>query len=145
MKLFIYLHMLLVLSGGLFARTIDPNRYYQYYRQTRNEPSTVQPIYLLVTTSSKIYSIKLSGNFNYNSVESERFKTENDVIYREDDLSNNWITDAFYVKSEGLIYVNVYNSSSSSSNIFTLKYDQESNRYLKNVLYRDQRFCLGKF
>ena len=66
------------------------------------------------------------------------------VIYEEKNHQNNWITDAFYVKSENLIYVNVYNSTSATSDIFTLKYDQAKDQWHKNVLYRDQSFCLGK-
>ena len=103
-----------------------------------------QPIYLLVTTSSKIYSLPIQYNFQLDNIDTEKFYNENNVIYKENDLSNNWITDAFYVKSEDLIYVNVYNSSSASSDIFTLKYSKETNGYVKNVLYRNQRFCLGK-
>ena len=66
-----------------------------------------------------------------------------EIIYEENKNSNNWITDAFYIKSEDLIYVNVYNSSSSSSNIFTLSYDQAKQEWIKNMLYRDQSYCLG--
>ena len=115
-------------------------------------------VYLLVSTSSKIYCMKMPNEAdqaqlqqqqqhqqyyyrnNYNDRDLKSFS----IIYEEKNHQNNWITDAFYVKSENLIYVNVYNSTSATSDIFTLKYDQTRDQWIKNVLYRDQSYCLGE-
>ena len=139
-------------------------------RLKRNDESSFQsneaaPVYLLVSTSSKIYCMKMPDEFdqlqqqqpqpqlnqqqqqlyyyrnNYYDRDSKNFA----IIYEEKNHQNNWITDAFYVKSENLIYVNVYNSTSATSDIFTLKYDQMRDVWIKNVLYRDQSYCLGCF
>ncbi len=126
----IVIFLLIIVSAS--TRTIPPV-----------ETLTQQPIYLLITTSSKIYSLPLPNSFQIDNFDMDKFYTENNVIYKEPELSNNWITDAFYVKSENLIYVNVYNSTSASSDIFTLKYNKETNTYIKTVLYNNQRFCLG--
>jgi hypothetical protein len=119
------------------------------------------PMYLLVSTSSKIYCMKIPDDINQvqqqqpqlNQPQQQLYYYRNNyydrdaknyaVIYEEKNHQNNWITDAFYVKSENLIYVNVYNSTSATSDIFTLKYDQVRDQWIKNVLYRDQSFCLG--
>lgn len=107
-----------------------------------------QDYYLLVSTSSKIYCIRMP---NTNLSDSRFVNTEayfedtsnHEIIYEEQKQSNNWITDAFYVKSENLIYVNVYNSTSSSSNIFTLSFDKNEQKWTKKMLYKDQSYCLG--
>ena len=101
-------------------------------------------VYLLITTSSKIYCMPLNSTFAYTSLSNggEYFTSQNGIIYEEADLSNNWITDAFYVRAEDLIYVNVYNSSAASGIIFTLKYVE--GQWIKQILYRDQSYCLGK-
>lgn len=108
------------------------------------------PIYILVSTSSKIYCMKMPDLNRINSVGHANYmKYLEDlknyvVIYQEKSSSNaNWITDAFYVKSEDLIYVNVYNSTAASSEIFTLKYDKVTDVWQKTVLYKDQSYCLG--
>ncbi|RNA00369.1 hypothetical protein BpHYR1_029204 [Brachionus plicatilis] len=90
--------------------------------------------FLLVSTSSKLYSMKLPGPYHYDN--------SHELIYEETDPVNCWITDAFYVKAESLIYVNVYNSSSFSSQIFTLK-RTNNGQWDKKVLYSDQNNCLG--
>lgn len=130
-----------MLSNG-FARRFN-TKYQEYYRrnlrrETHNAPP---PTYLLITTSSKIYSMAIPASFSYDTIDLQQ--RENQVIYSESGNLNNWITDAFYVKSEDLIYVNVYNSSAYSSNIFTLKYNRYENKWEKNVLYKDQSYCLG--
>lgn len=91
-------------------------------------------VFLLVSTSSKLYSMKLPESYHYD--------TSYELIYEETDPVNCWITDAFYVKAESLIYVNVYNSSSLSSQIFTLK-NTKNGKWNKKVLYSDQNNCLG--
>jgi len=122
------------------------------------------PMYLLVSTSSKIYCMKIPDDINQvqqqpqpqpqlNQPQQQLYYYRNNyydrdtknyaVIYEEKNHQNNWITDAFYVKSENLIYVNVYNSTSATSDIFTLKYDQVRDQWVKSVLYRDQSYCLG--
>ena len=113
-------------------------------------------VYLLISTSSKIYCMKMpddadlassqqsSQQYYYRNNYYERDSKNFAVIYEEKNHQSNWITDAFYVKSENLIYVNVYNSTSATSDIFTLKYDQVKDQWIKNVLYRDQSYCLGK-
>lgn len=93
-----------------------------------------EQVFLLVSTSSKLYSMKLPDSYHYETVY--------ELIYEETDPVNCWITDAFYVKSENLIYVNVYNSSSFSSQIFTLK-NTNTGQWDKKVLYSDQNNCLG--
>lgn len=112
-------------------------------------------VYLLISTSSKIYCMKMpddadlfssqqsSQQYYYRNNYYERDSKNYAVIYEEKNHQSNWITDAFYVKSENLIYVNVYNSTSATSDIFTLKYDQAKDQWIKNVLYRDQSYCLG--
>lgn len=103
-------------------------------------------VYLLVSTSSKLYAMKIPDV--HTVVRSSQRSYYDDLsnyelIYEQKNLVHNWITDAFYVKSENLIYVNVYDSSSSSSDIFTLKYNRVSNQWEKNILYKDQNNCLG--
>ena len=147
MKYLVALTVLLVLSNWADGRNVNPMSYHQYYqRNIRSQVENLpQPTYLLITTSSKIYSLEIPANFDYAKIQGEKLRTDAKVIYAENDLANNWITDAFYVKSEDLIYVNVYNSSASASDIFTLKYNRLSDSFEKNVLYRNQRYCLGKF
>lgn len=142
MKLVICLILLTMLSSGSFARRFN-TKYQQYYSRNlrRETPNTPPPTYLLITTSSKIYSMRIPASFNYAGIDLQQ--RENEVIYSESGHLNNWITDAFYVKSEDLIYVNVYNSTSYSSNIFTLKYNRYGNKWEKKVLYKDQSYCLG--
>ena len=141
MRLITSTTLLFLLSiGSSSARTLLTSS-----KDITQPQTSPQPIYFLVTTSSKIYSLPIPYNFQFDTIDTESFyNAENNVIYKEQDLSNNWITDAFYVKSEDSIYVNVYNSSSSASDIFTLKYNKQTGAYVKNVLYRDQSFCLGK-
>jgi hypothetical protein len=134
-------------------------------RPVRSEFSGKQ-VYLLVSTSSKLYCMRIPDlvsdhhhNSNSNNHRSSptgsssvlkrgAYYTASDlhnyeVIYEEKANPNCWITDALYVKSEQLIYVNVYNSSSAASDIFTLKHDPIANVWVKTVLYKDQSFCLG--
>lgn len=137
---------MLMLATRLLARLTDPmgyNKYYERHIRSQLNKNIPHSTYLLITTSSKIYSLRIPSNFEYDRIDSEQLRTENDVIYAESDLSNNWITDAFYVKSENLIYVNVYNSTASSSNIFTLEYNKDTHSYTKRILYKDQSYCLG--
>ncbi len=108
------------------------------------------PVYLLVSTSSKIYCMKMPDMNRITNIAQQNYLKNMDdlkhyrVIYEEKSKQNtNWITDAFYVKSEDLIYVNVYNSTAASSDIFTLKYDAGKDTWIKNVLYKDQSYCLG--
>jgi len=125
---FLKIYLFLIALNDLNARSI----------QRRNSIEINKQTYLLISTSSKIYCMQMptpttnvSNNENY------------EIIYEEKKLSNNWITDAFYIKSEDLIYVNVYNSTSSSSNIFTLNYDKQQSVWIKKTLYSDQSYCLG--
>ena len=117
-------------------------------RQIRSEDA--DPVYLLVSTSSKIYCMKMPDMNRITNIAQQNYLKNMDdlkhyrVIYEEKSkLNTNWITDAFYVKSEDLIYVNVYNSTAASSDIFTLKYDSSKDVWIKNVLYKDQSYCLG--
>ena len=142
---------------------------YKSDRLKRNDENfvtdeSVAPVYLLVSTSSKIYCMKMPDELDQlqfqqqpqpqlNQQQQQLYYYRNNyydrdaknfaIIYEEKNHQNNWITDAFYVKSENLIYVNVYNSTSATSDIFTLKYDQMRDQWIKNVLYRDQSYCLG--
>jgi hypothetical protein len=100
--------------------------------------------FLLISTASKIYSIKISDLTNINNQNKNLRKNKQNIIYKENDNGKYWITDVFYVKSEDLIYVNVYNSTISTSDIFTLRYDSNSDEWIKTVLYRDQGYSLGK-
>lgn len=105
-------------------------------------------VYLLISTSSKLYCMKMpdfSGRSHYQRLSQSYYDELKNyqVIYEEKNHANNWITDAFYVRSENLIYVNVYNSTAASSDIFTLKHDPISNTWIKTILYQDQSFCLG--
>jgi hypothetical protein len=104
-------------------------------------------VYLLVSTSSKLYCMRLPDMSDDGAL-LKRGAYYNDlhnyeIIYEERSHPNCWITDTVYVKSEQLIYVNVYNSSSASSDIFTLRHDPIANAWIKTVLYKDQSFCLG--
>lgn len=108
----------------------------------RDQQLTGPPVYLLISTSSKLYSMRLPEP-NAPPTRSSHLHQSYEVIYEEKTQANNWITDAFYVKSENLIYVNVYNSTSASSDIFTLRYDQTSGQWVKSMLYENQAFCLG--
>lgn len=127
---------------------------FNHKKYIRSSNDVNQQVYLLISTSSKLYCMKmpdLSPNsqtyqqqqnyyrLNYGYDDIRNFE----VIYEEKNQPNNWITDAFYVKSENLIYVNVYNSTSATSDIFTLRYDSSANVWTKNVLYKDQSYCLG--
>ena len=118
------------------------SRAMKYERLVRTVDDTA--VYLLITTSSKIYCMPLNSSFAYTSLGSsgDDYFSRSGIIYEEHDLSNNWITDAFYIRAEDLIYVNVYNSSAASSIIFTLKYVEGV--WVKQILYRDQSYCLGK-
>lgn len=141
MKFIICLNVLSMLISGLLAK-VDPILYKEYYQhKIQSRSAKAQSMNLLVTTSSKIYSVELPANFDFSTIDSQY--TESSIIYAENELFHNWITDAFYVKSEDLIYVNVYNSTSSSSNIFTLKLNRDTGKYDKTILYRDQSYCLG--
>ena len=142
MKILIWLNVFVIIVTGMLTSKADPILYKEFYQhKIRSRSAKPQPMYLLVTTSTKIYSVEIPANFDYTKVDQQR--TESNVIYSESELSHNWITDAFYVKSEDLIYVNVYNSTLSASDIFTLKYNEEKGKYEKTVLYTDQSFCLG--
>jgi hypothetical protein len=122
--------------------------------------SSEDSVYLLISTSSKLYCMRMpelsmnkggaasaattSNHHSYKLNHGYYDDIRNyEVIYEEKAHVNNWITDAFYVKSENLIYVNVYNSTSASSDIFTLKYDTSRHQWIKHVLYKDQSYCLG--
>lgn len=106
-------------------------------RPVRSEAPANTP-FLLMSTSSKLYCMRLPHDLS--QIDDEK---NIEIIYEEKSYSNSWITDAFYVKSEQLIYVNIYNSSSASSDIFTLKFDSPSGTWQKTVLYKDQSYCLG--
>ncbi len=123
------------------------------YRSPTNDQHLLRPVrtfgdvvpdsYLLFSTASKIYCMKMS------MLESQMDafdvslapRSSYDIIYEEDVNGNCWITDVFYVRSEDLIYVNVYNSSASSSQIMTLK--NIAGEWQKTILFRDQPYCLG--
>ena len=124
----------------------------QYFRPTRSGYDDIDPpVYLLISTSSKIYCMKMPDSTG--TGQNQHYYRPNpnyyddlknyEVIYEEKSHANNWITDAFYVKSENIIYVNVYNSTSATSDIFTLKFDPSRGAWTKKVLYRDQSYCLG--
>lgn len=128
-----------------------PGGYNNKMSRSSGGVGTEEPVYLLISTSSKLYCMKVPAEvsrlhsphhykLNHGYYDDIR---NYEVIYEEKAHVNNWITDAFYVKSESLIYVNVYNSSSASSDIFTLKYDSEKAQWVKTVLYKDQSYCLG--
>lgn len=114
------------------------------FNSKREQQSLTPPVYLLISTSSKLYSMRIPDPNHLPSGSSRYHMSQHyEVIYEEKTQANNWITDAFYVKSENLIYVNVYNSSSASSDIFTLRYDSVKGQWVKNMLYEDQAYCLG--
>ena len=122
----------------------------------REQHNSGPPVYLLISTSSKLYAMRMpelnsngmpitsgSNVRHYNDHHRNTPSSSYEVIYEERAQANNWITDAFYVRSENLIYVNVYNSTSASSDIFTLRYDPSRGQWLKQMLYEDQAYCLG--
>jgi hypothetical protein len=113
-------------------------------RPIRSELDSKQ-VYLLVSTSSKLYCMRLPDVSDHGPKRGAYYSDlqNYEIIYEERAHPNCWITDALYVKSEQLIYVNVYNSSSASSDIFTLRHDPIANVWIKTVLYREQSFCLG--
>jgi hypothetical protein len=124
---------------------------HHYITNNHNGGGHQAAVYLLISTSSKIYCMKLpatfaSGLISYTNNYFNEIKNYQ-IIYEEPSSSGanggNWITDVFYVKSENLIYVNAYNSTSATSEIFTLKYDKYKDIWLKRVLYKDQPYCLG--
>ena len=118
----------------------------QNNRPVRSELGGKQ-VYLLISTSSKLYCMRLpdmgdrSVLQNHSAFHHDLINYE--IIYEERTSLTSWITDAIYVKSENLIYVNVYNSSSVSSAIFTLRHEPMSNTWHKTLLYKDQSYCLG--
>ena len=107
------------------AKSVHDNHHRRLPRNTieLNNKQT----YLLISTSSKIYCMQMPANLT------SELSNKYEIIYEEQKQSNNWITDAFYIKSEDLIYVNVYNSTSSSSNIFTLSYDKFQMIWIKKM------------
>jgi hypothetical protein len=123
--------------------------------ERRSEDFDGKTVYLLVSTSSKLYCMRLLNLSNAQDSSmsiDKRIAQRNldvdylknyEIIYEEKGSLTSWITDAFYVKSENLIYVNVYNSSAATSQILTLKYDQSLKQWVKTVLYKDQSYCLG--
>jgi hypothetical protein len=122
------------------------------FKISRNAPngegfgkSNEAPMYLLVSTSSKIYCLNISNEQTPPPFNQKQQKPDYDVLYEHKERLNNWITDLFYVKYETIIYANVYNNTSATSEIFTLKYDQLRHQWIKNVLYINQSYCLGKF
>ena len=145
----------MLLTGVERANTASiRRRHHRASRQlinTGHTGSSSNNVFLLISTSSKIYIVRMPNvastatpfqPINLTSGSGASGSGDYEVIH-EEAYAHSWITDALYVASERLVYVNVYNSSKVSSDIFTLGYDAQRGTWTRRVLYRDHLYCLG--
>lgn len=134
----------LILILSLSTLTIRPSESLKIgHNKYNNKRDQANAVYLLISTSSKLYCMRMPELSTLLNPRYHHDLRNYEVIYEEKAHAQNWITDAFYVKSENLIYVNVYNSSSASSDIFTLRWDSSRSQWVKTMLFEDQAYCLG--
>ena len=136
----------IIKSNNQINNIIDRPLVSDFFEKLTSKEDMEQHVYLLVSTASHIYCIKMPNSFSdpehYYQNEGSEILQDFEIIYSEEKQFI-WITDALYSKSENLIYANVYDSTLSSSNIITLKYDSYKNIWVKKVLFKDQNNCLG--
>lgn len=159
-KIGIVLSVLVIATTSLLVQSWPVNHHqrsaplvkHNRFNSKRDQQPSGPPVFLLISTSSKLYSMRIPDPLtavgpapptSSRHHHANYYQQPYEVIYEEKTHTNNWITDAFYVKSENLIYVNVYNSTSATSDIFTLRYDTNKNQWVKSMLYEDQAYCLG--
>lgn len=90
--------------------------------------------YLLISTSTRIYNLNLNNS------------SDIDIIYEYINSTNILITDLYFNSQSNIVYANVYDTITLTSDIISLHYDAKLNTWYKQdfALVRNQSNCLGK-